>query len=737
MIRNCLAKTTRGRWFRILCGAALAGVLIAAAAGEPARPKPKPARRARPANLAVLVRALRQSPSPARRAAVAAYAVAHAKDNSGLLARLALGVAAYEQKDYPAAIEQLKKVQGKLPAIADYTAYYLAASLVESNQPEDAPRVLAPAHSGEVKSPLAARAWILEARALAAQPAEAVRVLREHYAELSQPEGDLALADSYQAANDLPHAAEFYQRVYYEYVNGAAASRAAAALTTLKDTMGTAYPPPLPTQMLRRAGRLMEAGDYDRAFTEYQSLPGQLVGLEREQARVRIGEADLLRGNLSSATQYLRSLEVTEPEADAERLYYLEDCARRAGDDAGIQSAVEQLGQRYSKSLWRLKALASAAGRFLLVNQPEAYVPLYRTAYEDFPDSAAAGLYHWKVAFHAYMHGDRDAEDLLREHLVRYPGHATAAASLYFLSRHAERRGEYGAARAWYRRLTAAFPNTYYGMLARERLRTPEVASAGSAPEAEQFAAGIRFPQPAPLPAAPDRTTTVRIGRSRLLRAAGLSDLADAELRFGARNGGQRVLLGMEMAVNSDAPHDAMRIMKSTAPDYLRLSLDRAPRKLWELLFPLPYRADLERYARAQRIDPFLLAGLIRQESEFDPRALSRANAYGLTQVRPGTGRQFARKAGIRRFTNNSLFQPAINLNIGASVLRSMLDQHGGKVEETLAAYNAGPNRAADWIAWNTYREPAEFVESIPFTETRDYVQAVLRNADLYRRLYR
>jgi peptidoglycan lytic transglycosylase len=189
--------------------------------------------------------------------------------------------------------------------------------------------------------------------------------------------------------------------------------------------------------------------------------------------------------------------------------------------------------------------------------------------------------------------------------------------------------------------------------------------------------------------------------------------------------------------VNSDAPHDAMRIMKSTAPDYLRLSLDRAPRKLWELLFPLPYRADLERYARARKIDPFLLAGLIRQESEFDPRALSRANAYGLTQVRPGTGRQFARKAGIRRFTNNSLFQPAINLNIGASVLRSMLDQHGGKVEETLAAYNAGPNRAADWIAWNTYREPAEFVESIPFTETRDYVQAVLRNADLYRRLYR
>ena len=728
MIRNYLAKITLGRWFRIVCGAGLACVLAAAAAAGPA--KPKPARRARPANLAALVRDLRQSPSPARRAAVANFAAAHAKDNTGLLARLALGIASYEQKDYPAAIEQLKKVQGKLPALADYTAYYLGAALVESNQPEDAARALAPAHSGEVTSPLAARAWILEARALAAQPAEAVRLLRAHYGELPQPEGDLALADSYQAASDLAHAAEFYQRVYYQYVSGAAAARAAAALTTLKDTMGVAYPPPLPAQMLNRANRLMETGDYNRAFAEYQSLPGQL-------ARVRTGEADLLRGNLSAATLYLRNLEVTEPEADAERLYYLEDCARRAGNDAGIQSAVEQLGQRYPKSTWRLKALASAASRFLLVNQPDAYLPLYRAAYEDFPDALAAGLYHWKVAFHAYMRGDRDAEDLLREHLTRYPGHATAAASLYFLSRHAERQGEYGAARAWYRRLTGAFPNTYYGMLARERLRTPEVASAGSAPEAEQFAAGIRFPQPAPLPTAPDRATALRIDRSRLLRTAGLGDLADTELRFGARNGGQPVLLGMEMAMNSDAPHDAVRIMKAMTPDYLRLPLDRAPRKLWELLFPLPYRADLERFARAQSIDPFLLAGLIRQESEFDPRAVSRANAYGLTQVRPGTGRQFARKAGIRRFTSNSLFQPAVNLNIGSSVLRSMLDQHGGKVEETLAAYNAGPYRAADWIAWNIYREPAEFVESIPFTETRDYVQAVMRNADLYRRLYR
>ena len=116
-----------------------------------------------------------------------------------------------------------------------------------------------------------------------------------------------------------------------------------------------------------------------------------------------------------------------------------------------------------------------------------------------------------------------------------------------------------------------------------------------------------------------------------------------------------------------------------------------APRKFWELLFPLPYRADLVRNAQERDLDPYLLAGLIRQESEFNPQAVSRAKAYGLTQIRPATGRQFARKAGVPKFTTRVLSQPAANLKIGSSILRSMLDQQGGKMEQTLAAYNAGP----------------------------------------------
>jgi hypothetical protein len=142
-----------------------------------------------------------------------------------------------------------------------------------------------------------------------------VRILRQHYAELPQPEGDVTLADCYRAANDPVHAAEFYQHVYYQYPTGDAATRAGAALLTLKDAMGDAYPPPLPRLMLRRPDRLMELGQYVLARSEYRSLADRVDGLERDQARVRIGEADFLKGSMKVACSYLRGLELGESEA--------------------------------------------------------------------------------------------------------------------------------------------------------------------------------------------------------------------------------------------------------------------------------------------------------------------------------------------------------------------------------------------------------------------------------------
>ena len=412
------------------------------------------------------------------------------------------------------------------------------------------------------------------------------------------------------------------------------------------------------------------------------------------------------------------------------------ECARRVDDDSEVHRALQRLESQSPKSPWRLKALVSGANYFLISNRSGEYLPLYRAVYQDFPDDPAASLSHWKVAFDAYLHRRSEAVPLLREQLVRYPHNPNAGAALYFLGRAAEERKDLPEAAAYYRHLVKLFENYYFAMLARDRLRRPEFHGVPASPQAGAFLSGLEFPVARPVPLEAARETTLRIERSRLLRAAGLSDLADFELRFGARSGPQPALLGMEAAAAADSPAMALHLLKFMVPDHLGIPLASAPRRFWELLYPLPYRAELFANARDRGLDPYLVAGLIRQESEFNPAAVSSAKAYGLMQVLPVTGRRYARMAGVPGLSTALLKQPAANLKIGTFVFRQMLDSCGGRVEQTLAAYNAGPVRMAEWVAWNSPGEPAEFVESIPFTETREYVQAVLRNADMYRRLY-
>jgi soluble lytic murein transglycosylase len=596
---------------------------------------------------------------------------------------------------------------------------------------------LAPVRTTIAFTRVSGRAWLVEARARkTAEPAAAVRLLRDHYAELPQPDGDVTLADCYQAAGDLASAVEFYRRTYDRYLSGDAANRAGAALVTLRDAMGAAFPQPLPQEVLSRADRLLDARRYGDAEEAYRSIEAAAAGPEREQAEVRAAAIRFYVGDAGKADEALRALHPSQPEAEAERLYYLVECARRLHNDDDMMAAVKTMGQLHGGSPWRLKALVSAANRFLLDNRAEEYVPLYRAAAEEFPSAPDAALYHWKVAFYEYLHDKGDAGALLREQISRYPGHSIAASAVYFLGRQAESGRDFPAARVYYEWLASARSNYYYGMLARACLGRAEVKNARPSQAVQQLLAAAGLAAPQPLPAEPTAATTVRIRRSRLLRSAGLADLADAELRFGARTDGQPALLALEMAEDAPAPFQAVHVLKMTVPEHLSLAMDQAPRKFWELLFPLPYRGDLVAAATRHGLDPFLVAGLIRQESEFNPAALSTARAYGLTQVLPSTGKRFARKEGISRFTPAVLLQPAANLRIGTSIIRSMLDINNGSVEQTLAAYNAGPNRVAEWMTWATYREPAEFVESIPFTETRDYVQAVMRNADMYRRLY-
>jgi soluble lytic murein transglycosylase len=655
------------------------------------------------------------------------------------LADLKAGATALDAKKYAAAIAALEPAVKRLPKIADYAAFFLASAKLESGDYAGVSKTLDPVFKMTPGSPLAARAVLLLSRAygLAGDTKSAVETLRKNYSTLPQPAGDLAMALALAAAGDSMNAAVYHQRVYYGFPVSAEASQSDAALPKLRAELGEQYPPAMPNAMLGRAVKLMDAKQYVKARAELESLVPQLGGVEKELAQVRISVADYNAKDTVRAHGALASLEVATPEADAERLHYLLLCAQRLKNQDEVNSVLEKLARLYPNSKWRLESLIASANHSLIENQMQAYEPIYRACYESFPKDPQAPGCHWKVTWGHYMRRQADAGDLLRAHLRLFPGSEYAPGALYFLGRLAEGAHDAAGARAYYDEIVREYPNYYYNVLARDRVK--EIAGPPS-PKVIEFLRGINFPQRSrTLNFQANATAQARIERARLLAAAGLDDWAVNELRFGAQNEDQPQVLAIELAsmtTKTVGPDQAMRYIKRYAGSYLYLPVESAPAEFWKFAFPLPYRAELERFAKQNGLDPFLVAALIRQESEFNPKAVSRMNARGLTQILPGTGRELSRKLKVKAYGTASLFVPAVNLQLGTFYLKTIVDNLGGRWEAALAAYNAGPSRAKAWSSWGEFREPAEFIETVPFSETRNYIQTVLRNADTYRRIY-
>lgn len=658
--------------------------------------------------------------------------------------RLGQGINAYNAHDYAAAVQQLRGLASQLPKVSDYVTYHLASAELQTGDHDAAARDLAAYRSNPVaSSPLAGKIGLLQARALLEQhqPSSAnaaLQALQKDYKALPQPDGDFTLAIAYEALGEKPQAALAYVKVYYGYPNTDTAAKAWDAMQRLRPDLGKDFPSASAQQQLDRCRKWLDARQYNNARQEYASLAANLPEPNRDEARVGIGATDFLAGDTNAALRYLKDLKVTKSEADAERLYYVTEAARKMGEDIDMNNAVKSLGERYPKSVWRLKALITAGNRYVVTNERDKYEPLFGAAAETFPDDNSTAYCHWKLAWDAYLSDKPEAATLMREQIERYPDETRASSALYFLGRVNEKTGKPAEARAYYDRVSAQFPHYFYGMLARERIRDGKLAATEPDASAVSWLDDVDWPEHRDFSATePNANTRLRIDRARLLMLAGLTDAADSELRFGAKTDSEQPhLLAIELARAMPTPFHALRIMKSFIGDYLSIPFESAPMKFWQMLFPLPYRDEIQRSAATHGLDPYSVAGLIRQETEFNPDAHSPSNAYGLMQLIPATGRMVGRQEGIPVMSVRSLLNPTVNIPLGTQYLRSQLDHWGGDWAETLAAYNAGPGRVKQWLTWANYREPAEFVESIPFNETREYVQAVLRNADMYRTIY-
>lgn len=653
------------------------------------------------------------------------------------LARFALGMGDFEAGSFDAAVPHLRSASREGGTLADYAHFFAARALAGEEKFGAAAEAIESFPRRFPESLLLARAIRLQAESLIREKrwAEARTLLNNSQSKLEEPVRLYLTARTLELDGQLLDAVRTYRMVYYKHPTSAQVDDAEAALNALRKRLGNKYPAAPADWRLERADKLFEASKYSKAAPEYHFALDGLKGRDLEHAQVRAGAADYRRLRTTIAYGWLLKLKISDPELAAERLYYLGECARRKNKITEFRQRAEELDKKYPKSPWYGEALFSLGNYYLLQNKPAEYRKYYERCARAVPQGANAAKAHWKVCWRAYRERDPRVAALFEEHVRVFPKSSTASGAIYWLARVKEKDGQADLARALYNELTQRYPHYYHAVKARERIGKLGAPSEKVAlPSYFDAIPGYRK-----FVDKPSEASRLKLERGRLLFDLGLGDLAESELLTADYRKPDAHWVGLELArqkSESDQYHRGLRYMKRYGFGYLRVPFDTMPHEYWERLFPLPHETQLKRRAAPHKLDPYVVAGLIRQESEFNATAKSHAGALGLMQIMPATGRGLARELGIGGISNRQLWNPDLSLRLGTFHFKKVLERFNHCLEYTLAGYNAGEHRVDQWLTWEDFSDPEEFAESIPFTETRGYVQAVIRNAEVYRMIY-
>jgi soluble lytic murein transglycosylase-like protein/tetratricopeptide (TPR) repeat protein len=240
-------------------------------------------------------------------------------------------------------------------------------------------------------------------------------------------------------------------------------------------------------------------------------------------------------------------------------------------------------------------------------------------------------------------------------------------------------------------------------------------------------------------PAFPEALPGTHLEKAREFWRVGLASSAAAELSMARRGAADEGIAYYEARAQQEAQDyaGAARTARAAFPNAYGGEGDRLPEEAWKLLFPAPFLETLSLSAQRAEVPVLLACSVIRQESLWDPAAVSRSGALGLMQLLPSTGSWVARRRGIEAPPSEPFFDPGWNTRVGCAYLKESLDRNGGNLHLALAAYNAGQSRVNQWTARpRCPKDPDLFVESIPFYETRSYVRRILLNLWEYMRLY-
>jgi soluble lytic murein transglycosylase len=665
---------------------------------------------------------------------LSAFAAKHPSDFWGARAALALGYDDYQKNRAQQALAWLTKSRGDT-LLSEYVLFWTAQSKRAMKRNMEA--------LADLKLMLrnypntAIKEQVVDALAVTAtdtgHPQDAIDALDSYSATASKPALLLDRAHAYQAAGQPVRAAKDYQTLYYKYPLSDEAKAAGSGLSALQKNLRNEFPYATAEMQDQRAQTFFEARKWRDARVEFEKLVAMLhdaSNATRQRAQLRIAQC---RVQLKSSMTLISSLVTPDPEVDAERLFAWSQFQRSAKNESAMLATIDDLGKKYPQSKWAEEGFMQTGNYYWVLLDRTKASAYYQRVLDVYPNGKNDYNAEWRVAWVSYVNRQPDADERLKLFLLKYPVSSNAVDALYWLGRVSERGGNPAHARSFYSKALDRFPQTYFGFASADRL-----AKLGSGEEnPAEFLE--RIPPPPPLrpfdeptpPSAADRWA-----RAQTLRLIAFDASAELELKNAFFSTGSPRFLIEASQTAFDQGHFAagMAYARLAVPSFDSRKLSELPLSVWKALYPLPYESSVRRESGKNDLDPMIVAGLIRQESTFQSDIVSHANAFGLMQLLPKTAKILAKQKRIK-YAKSKLFDPEYNIELGTYYFKGLVDLTGAP-EYALAAYNAGEDRIALWKSERTYEEIPELVESIPFSETRDYVQIVLRNASLYRMIY-
>ena len=641
---------------------------------------------------------------------------------------LVAGVRRFQDGDFAGALLLVSRPSLANTALADYAAYYTGLAQLRLGRTADARRTFDGIIDRKPPGYVASAAGLAagEAAEAAGDFPAALRIY-ERIADQKAGVTDEVLsrlARTALAAGDRAKAAQAYLRVYYEFPLTEAATTAGQQLATLQDQFTrTSYKPDL-----GRAQLLFGAKRYDDARAAFAGIRSEADGDDRELIDLRIAECDFyLKRHAAARDGLVPYLERAARKAEA-RFFHL-SALRELGDRDQYMAQTAALVADFPDSSWSEEALNNLGTYQILQNEDDAAAGTFKELYARFPTGPRAERAAWKYGWDAYKKGNyAETIRVFESASLAFPRSDYRPSFLYWSGRAHAKLGHGQQADSRLRLVYTDYANSYYGRLAERQLaRTADVA-------AREDVRLVSHEQAPALDVKPIPTEPV----IRLLLANGLYDDALAELQYAQRAWGSSSRVDATIAWvyhQKGELRRAISLMRRTYPQFLTAGGQQLPAEILQVIFPLAYWDSIRKYSAQHDLDPYVVAALIAQESTFDAQAKSVANAWGLMQIVPTTGRKLARAAGVRRFTTASLTNPDVNIRLGTLYFSELVRQFGGTYY-ALASYNAGDTRVVKWKAERPALDEDEFIDDIPFPETQNYVKRILGTAEDYRRLY-